>query len=716
MRTCQSCGKENPLDQDFCSCGEYLRWEPTGYMQAVTPEMAAEAKQEQAPPEPIPAVVTPHVPETTPGNGNGHSHPAPPPPPPPNLPAAQPQRAPESRPIAKTMIRGAVPPPPATAVPRHEEAEPATIVLRRPDGDPAKGEVLHLAVEPGVTERVLAMVRNQSGIVDNYDLRVEGMPEEWWSIHPGTVYLVPFGSGGTYEQEVEVHLHPPRPPTAEARVWELKVVADSKANRIVAASAPVALHIDPYIDTATALRPQRRRGRRKATYDVMVTNRANAPVIVALDGEDPDGEMAFGFNRPPQEIPPGGAVTTQMQVKPPKQIWIGRGQDRRLEVRTVTGEEAEARFAAEPLPATVLENAEEPNKKRRFFRRRRAPRVPGVYPPRIYKPQLYAPDVNVGPGGLQVRMPQFRGLQVQGPRMGGVNAGQMVRGKVKMPGMPGRGGAPSVPSGPLLPTQGLFRQRPWLPWWLLPLLLLLAVLLVLLFKFILPSNVVVPQVTGKPSAFAAEETLTKSKLVLDPNTKPVTTDRIPPGTVVAQTPKKGTEVAKGSKVTIEVAVGTGQKKVPNIVGLTQADADKALRGKQLTLGQSSPPDADTKLKIASQIPAQGEVVKEGTPVNFFFADPKPGGADSKSGKDAKDGGKGGKNGAGGKDGGAGAGAGAGAGGKIVIPAVGDQDIKTYAKALADLGLVPVTKNVFSNTPVGKPFQTQPPGGSEGKAK
>src|SRR6476620_11422157 len=101
MRTCQSCGKENPLDQDFCSCGEYLRWEPTGYMQAVTPEMAAEAKQEQAdpaPPPPVPAVVTPHVPESTPGNGNGHAHPAPPPPPPPpNLPAEQPQRAPESR-------------------------------------------------------------------------------------------------------------------------------------------------------------------------------------------------------------------------------------------------------------------------------------------------------------------------------------------------------------------------------------------------------------------------------------------------------------------------------------------------------------------------------------------------------------------------------------------------------------------------------------------
>ena len=115
---------------------------------------------------------------------------------------------------------------------------------------------------------MLALVRNQSGIVDNYDLRVEGMPQDWWSIYPGTVYLVPFGSGGTYEQEVEIHLHPPRGPEAEARVWELQVVADSKAHRIVAASAPLALHIQPYVETATTLRPQRRKGRRKATYDV----------------------------------------------------------------------------------------------------------------------------------------------------------------------------------------------------------------------------------------------------------------------------------------------------------------------------------------------------------------------------------------------------------------------------------------------------------------
>src|SRR5213076_1420138 len=117
----------------------------------------------------------------------------------------------------------------------------------------------------------------------------------------------------TYEQEVEVHLHPPRSPEAEAKMWDLRVVAQSKAHGTEAASAPLGLHISPYVETTTTLRPQRKKGRRKADFDVTVSNKANAPVLVALEGEDPDGELRFGFNRPPQEIPPGAAIKSQMR-------------------------------------------------------------------------------------------------------------------------------------------------------------------------------------------------------------------------------------------------------------------------------------------------------------------------------------------------------------------------------------------------------------------
>jgi beta-lactam-binding protein with PASTA domain len=717
MRTCQSCGKENPPDQDFCSCGEYLRWEPTGFMQAVTPEAlkqaAAEAPPETPPAPPPPAQVSEAAPPPPPesGNGgNGHGAPAAPPPPPAAAPPPPPPRntmpvpvspPPSSEPapipkIAKTLTHGAVPPP-GSPVPA-EASDPATIVLRLPEGDPAKGEVLHQAVEPGQRERVLALVRNQSGIVDNYDLAIEGMPDDWWSIFPGTVYLVPFGSGGTYEQEVEVHLHPPKTPEAEAKMWDLRVVAHSKAKGgVEAASAPLGLHILPYIEYATTLRPQRKKGRRKADFDVTVTNKANAPVLVALEGEDPDGELQFGFNRPPQEIPPGGAVKSSMRVRPPKQIWIGRAQDRRLEVKTITGDEAAARAAADPLSADVLQQQPTWRRKGLF---RKVPEMPGVYGPRVYRPQLYPPDAQIGPGGIQLRMPKLQKPQLQGPQMKSFNASQLKPGQLKLPG-----GGGSAPIGPLLPTQGVFRQKPWIPWWAVPLLIAIIALLLLLYK-LSPQKDVVPNVVGQPSAFKAEEKLTAANFKLDPEQKEQEDTKHKPGTIIGQTPKAGTKAEKKSPVTVLVAVGPANAKVnvPDITKKTAGDAEKALREKELTLGQASPQPIDPKALIQTQIPAAGEPVKRGTPVDIFYADP----SEKKDG-DKKGGKEGGKD--GGKQGGAQTGGDAAA--AITVPPL-QPKVDDFAKAAANLGLVPETVKIFDDAPKGTLVRTDPAAGEKAK--
>ena len=88
MRVCSSCGRENPDDRDFCECGEYLRWDPTGVVQAITPEVLQAAQQErrQAPGADAPAPRRPgrrrpsrrtprpaphRPPRPPPGNGQG---------------------------------------------------------------------------------------------------------------------------------------------------------------------------------------------------------------------------------------------------------------------------------------------------------------------------------------------------------------------------------------------------------------------------------------------------------------------------------------------------------------------------------------------------------------------------------------------------------------------------------------------------------------------
>ncbi len=99
------------------------------------------------------------------------------------------------------------------------------------------GEEQKLIVEAGGHAHLPTLVRNQSGIVDNYEIQVRGMPDGWWNVTPPSVYLVPFGApSGTYEQDVQINFSPPRSAEAEARLWQLEVVAVSRAQGEVAGS------------------------------------------------------------------------------------------------------------------------------------------------------------------------------------------------------------------------------------------------------------------------------------------------------------------------------------------------------------------------------------------------------------------------------------------------------------------------------------------------
>ena len=698
MRVCSACSRENPDDRDFCECGEYLRWDPTGVVQAITPEVL-QAAQEQAPPAaqtppaaqpqqpaqpappappPAPAqppqsphpAARPAAPQAPAGPGNGaaglHSGdplagaaPAPPPaqPPAPPAPAAPPPATLEQ------------PPAPAPAPPpQPAEPDPAAITLRLPEGDHGDlGQTLAVGVEPGGRARVVALVRNQSGIVDNYELSVLGLPRDWWSIFPNTVYLVPFGTSGTYEQEVEIHLHPPRTAEAEARIWELQVVGESKAYQRRAASAPLKLGIQPFEEFKTKLSPERASGRKKAQYDIAVKNTANAPITVALDAADQDNELNYAFTPTTLEIPPGQSHNAKMLVKPPRQRWIGRPEEKRIQVFTKTGEEANQAKSAEDMELPEGFEGEGGDGQG-------GGGAKGAGKGLLKRFNVSGPRAQVGTGGVRV----------QGPRASkpAVPSKNVDLAKLKAPG----GGA-AMPQMPLLPNQVVFRQKPWLPWWVMLLVPLLILLALLLFLF-LPRNVTVPEVTGAKSAFEAEQKLVKGELKLAPAPKEKVTTEAPPGTVIWQTPAAGEKAKKDSEVAIEIAVGNNKVQVPNVVGQNQAEAEKTLREKNLTIGQVQPQPPDPKAKISSQIPAAEEVVTEGKPIDLFM----------ETIKDKKKGGGGG-----------------GGGGKaeaVTLAALAGQPVAEAAQAAADAGLVPVTVTEFSEKKKGELIRTEPAPGTK----
>ena len=118
VRICPRCQRENPDDADFCTCGEYLRWDPTGQVPAV--------------PLPPPVQQPPAAPVSAGPAGRRRGLPA--------------RRRPPAAPRSRCATR---PTRPRPAPRSRSPSSPASAVA------------------------VMALVRNQSGIVDNYDLRVD---------------------------------------------------------------------------------------------------------------------------------------------------------------------------------------------------------------------------------------------------------------------------------------------------------------------------------------------------------------------------------------------------------------------------------------------------------------------------------------------------------------------------------------------------------------
>ena len=127
---------------------------------------------------------------------------------------------------------------------------------------------------------MLATVRNQGEIVDTFDVRVEGLPDAWWTITPPTVFLNPWGTSATTSRRCRCACTRRATPESEARAWPVTVVARSRSLGADVAAAQATLTVQPFQSTVMGVGPERRRGRRHGRFDVAVANHGNSPMEI----------------------------------------------------------------------------------------------------------------------------------------------------------------------------------------------------------------------------------------------------------------------------------------------------------------------------------------------------------------------------------------------------------------------------------------------------
>ena len=639
---CRSCGKQNEPGRDFCEqCGEYLAWAPTSMMPAVPGATGAgddrtssEGEGEDAPRSATSGAGMGEPPPPSEGEGGpglrGVSGA-------PGVAAAR--DAAEASDAADTQARAAAdaaaaggagsspgvapqtvgtgevpaapqlaqppaaqvmdapppppPPPPGASFPEQlvgiPESPPptgdASLVLA--PIDPVIGAAGVPAVDAGSMLTFRATVRNESQIVDNYDLAVLGLPENWAVVTPGAAFLVPLGSGrGDSELELRIDIAPPRDYRSTAGIWTFELVALSRTGGTLAARAIAHFEVLPFQAWSIEVVPAINSGRFKARYRTAVRNDGNAEQMLWPAAMDDSGKLRRRFEAGKLTLEAGEVGADTLIVRPRIPKIVGRATEHRIGVDVVATEPVVEEVQSGGGLAGAREKAKA--KAKQQAKQAAAPLKTGRPP----------------------RMPVF-------------NPMQKLRQKLRPdPALLSKLRGGTTPGAPITGTQVVYRQKPVIPLWLIGLMLLLALAAVLIY-LLWPQKTNVPSLVGASDAFAAEKQLREKDLKLSQPVERRVDPDAEPGSVIEQTPSAGTKVDKDSTVSIVVADGATKVEVPRLKGQTRVAADKRLRDDGLELGETQPADAPDNYVVRSQIPDAGLEVDRGTAVRVFLRKPPP---------------------------------------------------------------------------------------------
>ncbi|GEM_PF-431142 len=192
---------------------------------------------------------------------------------------------------------------------------------------------------PGAQASCEVLVRNTGMVVDRVLLDVLGDANEWATVEPDQLNLLP-GTGGS----ARITFRPPRAsfPPAGPVPFALRVMSQEDPEGSVIEEGMVA--VGSFTDISAELVPKTSHARRQGHHKLIVQNRGNAPAEVRLSAADPDDALEFRFKPEFITADPGTATFVKLRVAPRKRFLKGQSKSLPFQAFILPGE-------AEPVTA-----------------------------------------------------------------------------------------------------------------------------------------------------------------------------------------------------------------------------------------------------------------------------------------------------------------------------------------------------------------------------
>ena len=402
----------------------------------------------------------------------------------------------------------------------------ASLVLA--PADPAPGSAACPPSTPARRSTFRATVRNESQIVDNYDLAVLGLPEGWTAVSPAAAFLVPLGSGrGDSEQELRIDIAPPRDYRSTAGIWTFELVALSRTHATVAARAIAQFEVRPFQAWSVEVVPAVNSGRFKARYRTAVRNDGNAEQDAVARRDRRQRQAADRFARGRLTLEAGEVGADTLTVKPRIPKPVGRATEHRIGVDVVATE-------------------------------------PEVEETRAGQGEARREGQAAGQGGRQGREGQRQGDALAAAADPSLQ--NLLREVQARPGHALAAARRPPTRRPADGRQVVFRQKPVIPLWLIGLVAAARDRRVLIY-LLLPRKTTVPDARRRAELVRRREAPAREGSRPEPARPSARVDAdADPGSVIEQSPAAGAKVDKDSTVSIVVADGDDKVAVPRLTG------------------------------------------------------------------------------------------------------------------------------------------------------